>query len=296
MTEQFNTTDRGLLVYAPAKINLFLLIAGKRPDGFHELETLMAKIDWCDELLFEPGRTDGIELVCRGPHWAPDGPDNLVYRACTLLLEKAGRSTPLRVTLTKNIPAGTGLGSASSDAAAALLGLNRFAELNQPMSVLHAIAAQLGSDIAFFLYGPAAVCTGRGEKIRPLEDIFPFEALVLTPNLSVPTKSVYANYRHSDAEYRRWADKIMPLFAKKRVDSVAKICANMLESSCFELHRELAELKDRCEAFCGCKVCLSGSGSAMFILAPDRQQMPRLQRWLKNEFNCESRFVNNNRW
>jgi 4-diphosphocytidyl-2C-methyl-D-erythritol kinase len=88
----------------------------------------------------------------------------------------------------------------------------------------------------------------------------------------------------------------MPLFAKKRVDSVAKICANMLESSCFELHRELAELKDRCEAFCGCKVCLSGSGSAMFILAPDRQQMPRLQRWLKNEFNCESRFVNNNRW
>ena len=129
MTEQFNTTDRGLLVYAPAKINLFLLIAGKRPDGFHELETLMAKIDWCDELLFEPGRTDGIELVCRGPHWAPDGPDNLVYRACTLLLEKAGRSTPLRVTLTKNIPAGTGLGSASSDAAAALLGLNRFAEL-----------------------------------------------------------------------------------------------------------------------------------------------------------------------
>ena len=296
MTEQFNMTERGLLVYAPAKINLFLLIAGKRPDGFHELETLMAKIDWTDELLFEPGQTDGIELVCRGPHWAPDGPDNLVWRACTLLLEKTRRSTPLRVTLTKNIPAGTGLGSASSDAAAALLGLNRFAELNQPMSVLHEIAAQLGSDIAFFLYGPAAYCTGRGEKIRPLDEIFPFTALILTPAISVPTKSVYANYKHRPAEYERWADKIKPLFEKKRVDSIAKICANMLELSCFELHRELAELKDRCEAFCGCRVCLSGSGSAMFILSPDLQQTPRLQRWLKNEFNCESRFVNNNRW
>lgn len=296
MTEQFNTTHCGLLVQAPAKINLFLLIAGKRPDGFHELETLMAKIDWYDELLFEPGHTDGIELVCRGPHWAPDGPDNLVWQACTLLLEKAGRSTPLRVTLTKNIPAGTGLGSASSDCAAALLGLNRFADLNQPTDVLHDIAAQLGSDIAFFLYGPAAFCSGRGEKIRPLAENFPFDALVLTPNISVPTKSVYGNYRHDPARHEYLAEQIKPLFSKKSIDSVAKMCANMLETSCFELHQKLAELKDRCEAYCGCKVCLSGSGSAMFILNPDRQRLPQLQSWLKNEFNCESRFVHNNSW
>lgn len=296
MTEQFCETENGLRALAPAKINLYLLISGKRPDGFHEIDTLMAKIDWYDELLFEPGRTDGIELICRGPYWAPDGPDNLVWRACRLLLEKSGRSMPLRITLTKNVPAGTGLGSASSDAAAALLGLNRFAGLNQPTDVLHALAAQLGSDIAFFLYGPAAICTGRGEKIRPISDIFSFNALLLTPGVSVATKNVYANYRHASAVYDHWADKIKPLSGKKTVDSAAKICANMLESSCFELHQELAELKARCEAYCDCRVCLSGSGSAMYILNPDPSRMPQLQRWLKNEFNCESRFVNNNRW
>jgi 4-diphosphocytidyl-2-C-methyl-D-erythritol kinase len=296
MTEQFNTTDRGLLVYAPAKINLFLLIAGKRPDGFHEIETLMSKIDWYDELLFEPGKTDGIELICQGPYWAPDGPDNLVWRACTLLLEKADRSTPLRITLTKNIPAGTGLGSASSDAAAALMGLNRFAELNQPINVLHDIASQLGSDIPFFLYGPASFCTGRGEKICPLEQKIDFSALLVISNISVSTKSVYVNYKHDQNAYTQWAAKIKPLLDKKNIDSITKICANMLEISCFEMHKELAELKNRCEAYGGCGVCLSGSGSAMYIMNPDPARMPQLQRWLKNEFNCESRFVNNNRW
>jgi 4-diphosphocytidyl-2-C-methyl-D-erythritol kinase len=295
-TEQFRPTDNGLEVLAPAKINLFLLITGKRPDGFHGIETLMAKVDWYDELLFEPGNREGIELLCRGPHWAPDGPDNLVWRACAMLMEKAGRKIPLKVTLTKNIPAGTGLGSASSDAATALLGLNRFAGLNQPISVLHDIAAQLGSDIPFFLYTPAAYCTGRGEKIQPLNEIFPFSVLVIIPSISVATKSVYMNYRHDPTCYQTWADKINPLFYKKNIDSITKICANMLERSCFELHKELAEIKSRCEAFCGCKVCLSGSGCAMYILNPDRQQMPRLQSWLKDEFNCESRFVNNNRW
>ena len=296
MAEQFNTTERGLLVYAPAKLNLFLLVAGKRPDGFHELETLMAKINWYDELLFEPGRTDGIELICTGPHWAPDGPDNLVYRACRRLLEAANRSTPLRITLTKNIPAGAGLGSASSDAAAALLGLNRFAALGQPKQALHEIASDLGSDIPFFLYGPASYCSGRGEKIRPLEQKIAFEALVLTPNVSVSTKSVYENYTHNQTAYERWAAQIKPLSAKKSIDSIAQICANMLETSCFSLHRELAELKQQCQAFCGQRVCLSGSGSAMYILNPDRQRMPRLRRWLKDTFNCDSRFVNDNRW
>lgn len=296
MTEQYKTTERGLAVYAPAKVNLSLLIAGKRPDGFHTIETLMAKIDWCDEVLFEPGRGEGMELVCRGAFWAPDGPENLVWRACEMLMERAGRTIPLKVTLTKNIPAGTGLGSASSDAAAALLGLNRFAGLNQPAEVLHDICARLGSDIAFFLYGPLAYCTGRGEKICPLEQNYDFKVLILTPNVSVPTKNVYKNYRHDVSQYRELSDKINPLIAKKDVDSVAKICANMLQSSCFDLYRELAELKNRCEAFCGRRVCLSGSGSAMYILNPDPEQVPSLQNWLKTEFNCESRFVNSNRW
>ncbi|MHC4287641.1 MAG: 4-(cytidine 5'-diphospho)-2-C-methyl-D-erythritol kinase, partial [Planctomycetota bacterium] len=110
--EQFEHTANGLVVRAPAKINLSLLISGKRPDGFHGIETVMAKVSWYDELLFEPVQTEGINLICTGPHWAPEGEENLVHRACQMLYERAGLSPNVRVTLTKNIPAGTGLGSA----------------------------------------------------------------------------------------------------------------------------------------------------------------------------------------
>ena len=294
---QFETTDNGLLVRAPAKINLSLLITGKRPDGFHGIETLMAKINWYDELLFEPGQTNGIELICKGPHWAPDGPDNLVYSACEKLMNKTGQKIPVRVTLTKNIPAGTGLGSASSDCAAALLGLNRFANFNVPDNSLHEIAASLGSDINFFLGGPLAYCTGRGEKLHEIDTNFDFSALLLIPSVSVSTKSVYENYLHTPDVYNRLSAKINPLIAKKSIDSVAKICANMLECSCFQLEEKLETLKKFCERLCGSRVCLSGSGSAMYMLVPTIDKtILQLQEALIKEFNCESRLINNNRW
>jgi 4-diphosphocytidyl-2-C-methyl-D-erythritol kinase len=294
---QFEQTETGLLVRAPAKINLSLLITGKRADGYHGIETIMAKINWYDELLFEHRSSPGIELVCQGPCWAPDGKDNLVYQACEMLMEMAKMPVPLRITLTKNIPAGTGLGSASSDAAAALIGLNRFAGLNQPHEVLNRIAAALGSDVNFFLGGPLAFCTGRGEKIEPIFEKCEFCVLLLIPNVTTSTKRVYENYRHKSQEYRRLSAKINPLRAKKSIDSIAKICANMLESSCFGLHPELERLKQACERLCGVKVCLSGSGSALYLPATGHQAaLVRLQDQLKNEYSCESRIVNNNRW
>ena len=127
--EQITTVGDGLSVLAPAKINLSLLIAGKRPDGFHEIETIMAKIDWYDEILIQPGRQTGIELTCRGSNWAPAGEDNLVYIAAENLLDSCGLTPDVRITLTKYIPAGTGLGSASSDAAATLAGINHYFKL-----------------------------------------------------------------------------------------------------------------------------------------------------------------------
>jgi 4-diphosphocytidyl-2-C-methyl-D-erythritol kinase len=294
---QFEHTDAGLIIRAPAKINLSLLITGKRPDGFHGIETIMAKINWYDELLFEPSQADGIDLICTGPHWAPDGPDNLVYRACEMLYAQAGQTPRVRVTLTKNIPAGTGLGSASADAAATLLGLNRFANLNQPDSVLHEICASLGSDINFFLGGPLAYCTGRGEQIEQIGEKCKFDAILYTPGISVSTKDVYRNYTHSKQIYLALSDKISPLSAKKNIDSVAQICANMLAESCFDLYPELEQIKQDCEQFCGSKICLSGSGSAMFMLVSQPNEIfPRVRDYMKKKYNCESRVVYNNRW
>lgn len=294
---QFEASDNRLLVRAPAKINLSLLIKGKRPDGYHELETLMAKINWYDELLFEAAKSNGIELRCQGPFWAPAGKDNLVYRACQRLLEETKTDIPIRITLTKNIPAGTGLGSGSSDAAAALLGLNLFAGLNQKRAILDRLAAELGSDVNFFLGGPLAFCTGRGEKIEEIQADFDFCALLLIPNISTSTKRVYENYRHNNQDYMQFRGIINPLLAKKSIDSIAKICANMLESSCFELHPQLQQLKWICQQQFGLKVCLSGSGSAMYILMDEPcAGLERLQDHLKKEYSCESRVVNNNRW
>ena len=182
--KQYCRINGALKILAPAKINLCLLVGGKRPDGFHELETVMAKVGWYDELLLEKTPNKGIELVCRGKYWAPDGEENLLWRAIEILVDNLDAddrtkiSEGVRVTLTKNIPAGSGLGSASSDAAAALLGMKRLYDLSVSMEMLDGLCAQLGSDVAFFLYGPMAFCWGRGEKIREIKEKFPFKVVI----------------------------------------------------------------------------------------------------------------------
>jgi 4-diphosphocytidyl-2-C-methyl-D-erythritol kinase len=238
--EQFEVVNDGLLVRAPAKINLSLLIAGKRPDGYHEIDTIMAKINFYDELFIEEGQGAGIEFVCEGPQWSPEGQDNLVYKAAELLLGAAGRKADVRVTLTKNIPAGSGLGSASSDAATTLIGLNKYLNLRFSDSRLAELAEQLGSDVAFFLGGPLARCSGRGEKIKKICKNFNFLALLVLPDVSVSTKMVYEKYRHNPDLYSDLNARITSHLQKNRIDLVLKLCANMLQNSCFGLHNELA--------------------------------------------------------
>ncbi|MBP6124932.1 MAG: 4-(cytidine 5'-diphospho)-2-C-methyl-D-erythritol kinase [Phycisphaerae bacterium] len=296
--EQFEAMPSGLTVRAPGKVNLSLLVAGKRPDGYHELQTVMAKIDWMDELLFEPAEGDGLDLVCTGPCWAPAGPDNLIYRAWEMVCAAVGRRLSVRITLRKNMPAGTGLGSGSSDAAAAVLGLNRFFHLEMPESVIYDIACRLGSDVPFFLKGPMALCTGRGEKIQPLEGMGNFSALLIVPDVNVSTKRVYENYTHNPAVFQSLQKQINGALAKKSIDSLAQICANMLQTSCFQLHKELAVLKETIEQMCGRKVCLSGSGSAMFMLFENTcgAKIQTCRQILDKTLGIRYRMVNSNRW
>src|SRR4030042_2426640 len=246
--EQITTVGNGLLVLAPAKINLSLLIAGKRPDGFHEIETIMAKINWYDEILIEPGIKAGIKLLCKGPCWAPPGKDNLVHKAAELLLDSCGLQADIKMTLKKNIPAGSGLGSGSSDAAATLMGLNKYLDLGLSRRELAKLAAQLGSDVAFFLNGPLALCKGKGEKIKKINKKFNFSAILVIPDVNVSTKKVYENYTHNPALYEKLSGEINNLLTKNRIDLVVKMCANMLEESCFSLVTELTTLKKKIES------------------------------------------------
>ncbi len=296
--EQITPVGDGLLVLAPAKINLSLLVAGRRPDGFHEIETVMAKIDWYDEILIQPGRQAGIELTCRGPKWAPAGEDNLVYRAAKSLLESCGLTPDVRITLKKNIPAGTGLGSASSDAAATLVGINHYYKLNLDQKNLFESAAKLGSDVAFFLGGPLAFCTGKGEKVKKLDENLNFTALLMLPNVSISTKKVYANYRHNRHLYKKLNIRIKNYILKNRIDLAVKMCTNMLAESCFDLEKSLAELKENIESLGIGPCCLSGSGSAMFCIieSGSEEEAREGMRELADKIGCKSIIVRNNRW
>ena len=296
--EQFETLDNGLLVRAPAKINLSLLIAGKRPDGFHEIETVMAKINFYDEILIEPGQKSGIELLCKGPNWAPEGKENLVYQTAQLLLDNCKSQADIKITLTKNIPAGSGLGSASSDAAAALIGLNKYLNLGLSANKLAELAVQLGSDVPFFLGGPLAFCSGKGEKIKKIRKKFDFLALLIFPNVSVSTKRVYENYKHDPALYKELSTQINKHLDKNRIDLTVKVCANMLLKSCFSLVKHLAEQKAKIESLGIRPVCLSGSGTSMFNIIEngDVKKAEAYRDKLERQISCKSIIVNNNRW
>ncbi len=296
--EQFETIGDGLLVRAPAKINLSLLIAGKRPDGFHEIETVMAKVNFYDEILIQLTQKAGVELTCTGPYPAPPGKNNLVYQTAKMLLESCGPPADIKITLTKNIPAGSGLGSASSDAAATLIGLNRYLNLGLPDARLAELAGRLGSDVAFFLGGPLAFCTGKGEKIKKLDENFNFPALLILPGVNVSTKRVYTNYKPDRPLYEKLSARINSHLRKNRIDLVSGMCANMLQKSCFSLYRELAELKAGIESAGITPCCLSGSGAAMFSIMAggDEEKARQDKRKLEQRTGCKGIIVRNNRW
>ncbi|MGA2171705.1 MAG: 4-(cytidine 5'-diphospho)-2-C-methyl-D-erythritol kinase [Sedimentisphaerales bacterium] len=340
--KQFSKAGDGLLVRAPGKINLSLLVKGERPDGYHDIESIMAKVNWYDEILIEQKTEDGgprfaqgatqgrqrtedrgqnnvqyptpnvecrretnIELICKGPYQVPEGEDNLVYKAAKMILDfrlpiadfSKQKIEGIRITLTKNMPAGSGLGSGSSDAAGTLMGINEYFKLGISKKKLEELAAKLGSDVAFFLDGPIALCTGRGEKVKKMAEC-EFRVLLIIPNISVSTKRVYANYRHDAAKFALLHKEITGHIEKNRIDLVCELCANMLQESCFELHPELGVLKKRIESLGIRPVCLSGSGSSMYCIInrSNEKKVGTYRDKLEPDYGCKGIIVSNNTW
>jgi 4-diphosphocytidyl-2-C-methyl-D-erythritol kinase len=176
---------------APAKINRELRVGGLRPDGYHEIRSRIVSIDLSDRLTAEPA--EGLEFVCEDSS-VPEGDGNLVVRAAARLARHAGLLPRVRLRLEKRIPIGGGLGGASADAAATLRLLTRFWGLAEDPSALTELAAELGSDVPFFLTGGEAEVTGRGEIVTPLEDNATTELLLLVPPFSISTADVYRAY------------------------------------------------------------------------------------------------------
>jgi len=261
---------------APAKINLYLEVVGRRPDGYHEIVTVLQTLALADHVELRrrardarlPADTPDVRLQLRLPEGSrpvPADASNLAVSAAAAWLTAAGRTgaVGLDLLLDKRIPAGAGLGGGSSDAATVLLGLQQLLAPGLDAARLHAVAAALGSDVPFFLTGGTALATGRGERVVPLPAPAALELELLVPDFGLPTPEVYRRLGASDLSSSARA-QVAPEHWAARLDraDVAQLEAlyrNDLEAPAAALRPELAPLLAQP------RVHLSGSGSTLFI-------------------------------
>ncbi len=257
----------------PAKVNLFLEILGRRPDGFHELETVMAEIDLHDDLEIERA-TDGIHLSVEGDATVPADEGNRVHRAAAAV-RRDGEG--VRIRRVKRIPAGGGLGGGSSDAAATLLALDELFDLRARGVDLTNQAARLGSDVPFFLTGGVALCRGRGEIVEPVPGVAPIPLTLFISDIHVPTARVYEGLRLPLTPRITGANLCLGALRRSDPRGVGRALFNRLEESAFALFPGLIELRDLLTAIGFCDTRLSGSGSALFTpAAPSQEHLERL--------------------
>lgn len=181
---------------APAKINLWLEILGRRPDGYHEIDTCYQAIDLADTVVLEPSEEPGVSCRVEGPfaEGVPEGPENLAARAAVLLAERTGHEPRVAIKIVKEIPAGAGLGGGSSDAAAVLVALaHRFA-VPDPEDTLVELAAELGADVPFFLEGGTQRAMGIGERLRRVPMPEERWGILVWPGVAVPTRWAYEEH------------------------------------------------------------------------------------------------------
>ena len=258
----------GVVVAAPAKLNLFLEILHKRPDGYHDLESLMAAVDLFDTLELRTREDGEIALSC-DPLSLSAGPDNLVYKAAVALRVAAKRpALGAEIRLTKRIPAQAGLGGGSSDAAAALAGLNRIWNLALTRDELLGIAASIGSDVAFFLTLPAAWCTGRGEHVTPEESAGGFHFVLVCPPVGLGTAGVYGRLVVPEKPLDGFA--VRAAYSTGDAEALGRAIFNRLEEPAFALEPLVGRIRHRLGGLGACGAMMSGSGSAVFAVCRDR--------------------------
>jgi 4-diphosphocytidyl-2-C-methyl-D-erythritol kinase len=259
-----------VVLEAPAKVNLFLRVRSRRPDGFHDLETLFQAIDLVDRVEIT-ARPAGVSLDLVGPDLGPPE-DNLAVRAARAVIHEADSKGGVRVRLEKHIPAGAGLGGGSSDAAAVLRGVNLILGSPIPQARLHELGTSLGSDVPFFLgASPLAFATGRGERLVPLAPLPSRSVVVLLPPVHVATGQAYDELdRVRQAQERPVGGEQGKADRWETWDAVATRAHNdfqgVVPQSYPQVGRALESLRQHVHG----PVLLSGSGAACYGLPPNR--------------------------
>ncbi|MGA9453780.1 MAG: 4-(cytidine 5'-diphospho)-2-C-methyl-D-erythritol kinase [Verrucomicrobiia bacterium] len=277
---------------SPCKVNLLLNILGQRPDGYHELETVMHPVNLFDEIRFARGG-DGIQLTCNEPALPVDS-KNLVYQAADAFLKLHHLRDGVRIHLQKRIPLAAGLGGGSGNAATTLLALNEL--FDQPLltAKLNELAASLGSDVPFFLQPRPALATGRGEQIQPL-DFFPAlrgkAFLLIHPGFGISTVWAYQSLARFPAALngrRGRAEKLVALLQAGDLRAASGEFFNALEAPVLEKYPVLALFQEFLRANGALAALLSGSGSTTFAIAENVAAAESLAGKFKAKFgqNC----------
>jgi 4-diphosphocytidyl-2-C-methyl-D-erythritol kinase len=247
-----------------AKINLGLRVHGRRADGYHEISTVFQTVTLHDRMTFEATEGEDIELSCSDPE-IPTDETNLVRRAASALKERYGTARGARVFLEKKIPAGSGLGGGSSDAAVTLVALARLWEIETNRRELSEIGARLGADVPFFFAGGTALGTGTGAEISPLDDAPEMHLVVVTPHVRVSTAEAY---KLLNAPALPKDDAVANLSVSRteaefRV-SLCGMTTNDFEAAVTRLHPEIGRVRKTLERAGANRAMLSGSGSSVF--------------------------------
>jgi 4-diphosphocytidyl-2-C-methyl-D-erythritol kinase len=282
-----------LSIFSPAKLNLFLAVTGRRTDGFHDLVSVVAPVEFGDTLRIEAGDAGEFALECDDAA-VPTGEENLVLRAARLFAEKTGWGGGAKFFLEKRIPMGAGLGGGSSNAVAALRGLNSLSGELLRGAELAAVAARLGSDCALFLPGGPVVMRGRGERVEPLSAetaarLRGQRVLIFKPGFSISTPWAYAqlaadagkNYlpaAEAEARLAAWLGH-----AKAPLEA---LLFNSFERPAFWKFPALPVLLDSLGTKFGLATRLSGSGSACFALLPDGTEVEAVKSHIREAWGA----------
>ncbi|MGQ0540237.1 MAG: 4-(cytidine 5'-diphospho)-2-C-methyl-D-erythritol kinase [Blastocatellia bacterium] len=266
-----------------AKINLHLQVLGRRADGFHELCTVFQTVSLRDELTFS--ESGNIELFCDDPV-IPVGDGNLIVKAAVMMRERFGVKNGVRFELKKQIPSPGGLGGGSSNAATALIGLNRLWDLNASMIELHEIGARLGADVPYFLCGGTAIGTGSGTEIEETTQINERYLIIVTPNVAISTRQAFERLR-------------APNLTNIDPESILRVCRfgadslnlrrsalkNDFETTVFASFPEIRKAKQTLEDLGAVNALLSGSGASVFGIFEKEETRQTAMKALDEQVN-----------
>ena len=283
--QYFPPPMKSIRLRSPAKLNLALKVLGKRPDGFHNLETIFERINLFDDITLKINLKSDIRIFCNDPH-VPLGKSNLVHKAAQLLRDDFGVKMGVDIHIKKRIPVAAGLAGGSSNAATVLLGLNQLWRLKLSRKKLVSYAKQLGSDVAFFLSECSwALGTGRGDVIKPLKIKTKLWHVLITPKRKILTKDVFGRLNLKLTNQNMNVTILLPYLRKNNVKALGQALFNDLESAIVAIDPRLSSLKNRLFRLRPSGVCFSGSGPSIFVLAPSFSCAQQLKALLRKRYD-----------